>query len=111
MVTPALRHAAPAILRHAMPDLQGVDDSELTPAERSNVDLVQRLVATGNLRPLIEALRNGDRGPEDARDALRLLADLDVDRLVQVALDTLITEYVEDPGMAHQSRRHPRSDA
>jgi hypothetical protein len=76
-----------------------------TPAERATADLVNELVASGNLRPLVEALRNGDRGPEDARDALRLLADLDVDRLVQIALDTLIVEYVEDPGLAHQPRR------
>jgi hypothetical protein len=87
-----------------MADLRLVDQ-KLTPAERATTELVQRLVATGNLRPLVEALRNGDTGPEDARDALRLLADYDVDRLVQIALDTLIAEYVEDPGLAHQSRR------
>jgi hypothetical protein len=91
-------------------DLRAVDDTELTPAERASVELAQTLVASGNLRPLIDALRNGDRGPEDARDALRLLADYDVDRLVQIALDTLITEYLDDPGLAHQPRRHPAPD-
>ena len=88
-----------------MGDLRLADDPELTPAERATIDLVAELVATGNLRPLVEALRQGERGPEEARDALRLLADLDVDRLVQIALDTLIIEYVPDPGLARQSRR------
>ena len=93
-----------------MADLQLVEDPGLTPAERASLDLVARLVATGNLRPLVETLRDGDRGPEDARDALRLLADFDVDRLVQIALDTLISEFVEDPGLAHQPRRVSDAD-
>lgn len=93
-----------------MGDLRPVDDSELTPAERANAELVRRLVATGNLRPLVEALRNGDTGPEDAREALVLLADLDVERLVQIALDTLISEYLEEPGLAHQPRRVANPD-
>ena len=93
-----------------MSDLRLVHDAELTPRERATIELVTQLVDTGNLRPLIEALRNGDSGPEDAREALRLLADYDVDRLVQVALDTLITEYVDDPGMAHQPRRLSDAD-
>jgi hypothetical protein len=93
-----------------MSELRMLDDSELTPQERATVDLVTRLVQTGNLRPLIEALRNGERGPEDARDALRMLADYDVDRLVQIGLDTLISEYVEDAGIAHQRRRVPNPD-
>lgn len=92
-----------------MGDSRLVDDPELTPADRATIDLVTRLVATGNLRPLIEALRNGGRGPEDARDALRLLADLDVDRLVQIALGTLVIEYVTDLGPAHQTRRSPQA--
>jgi hypothetical protein len=88
-----------------MGELRLIQDPDLTPGERATLDLVAGLVATGNLRPLIEALRNGDSGPEDARDVLRVLADYDVDRLVQIALDTLIREYVEDPGLAHQPRR------
>jgi hypothetical protein len=46
--------------------------------------------------PLIEMLRTGERGPEDARDVLTLLADLDSARLVRIALDTLISEHVDD---------------
>ena len=88
-----------------------MDDPELTPAEQATTRLVLQLVESGNLHPLIEALRNGDHGPEDARDALRVLADYDVARLVQIALDTLITEYVSDPGLAHQPRRHPGPDS
>src|SRR5688572_17323707 len=52
--------------------------SELpTPEERETFELVEALRATGNLRPLVTVLRNPDGGPERARDALVLLADLD----------------------------------
>lgn len=52
----------------------------------------------------------GDTGPERARDALRVLGDLDIELLVQLALDTLIDQYVEDPGVAHQTRRERRGE-
>lgn len=93
-----------------MVDLSLLDDPELTPEERATINLAAKLIHTGNLRPLIEKLRNENGGPEDARDALRVLADLDVDRLVQIALDTLIAEYVVDPGLAHQPRRVAQAD-
>lgn len=80
-------------------------DADLPEDERETLILVRTLVATGNLHPLIARLRDGETGPEDARDALSVLADLDRDLLVQLALDTLITVYVEDPGAAHQTRR------
>jgi hypothetical protein len=39
-------------------------------------------------------------------------AEFDLELLVQVTLDTLIDAYVEDPGLAHQTRREIRgSDA
>jgi hypothetical protein len=57
-------------------------------------------------------VRDGDEGPERARDALLLLGEFDLELLVQVTLDTLIDGYVEDPGLAHQTRREMRgSDA
>jgi hypothetical protein len=41
-----------------------------------------------------------------------LLGEFDLELLVQVTLDTLIDAYVEDPGLAHQTRREIRgSDA
>jgi hypothetical protein len=83
---------------------------ELDPDDRKTLDLVLALRDTGNLHPLIERLRAGEIGPELARDALSLLADYDVELLVQVALDTLISEYVTDPGIAHQTRRETRSE-
>jgi hypothetical protein len=46
----------------------------------------------------------------NARDALLLLGELDLELLVQVALDTLIRDYVEDPGLAHQTRREIRGN-
>jgi hypothetical protein len=79
-----------------------------TPEERETAELVKALRETGNLRPLVAVLRNADGGPESARDALRLLGELDLELLVQVALDTLIHDYVEDPGLAHQTRREIR---
>jgi hypothetical protein len=82
--------------------------------ERRTAELVKALRATGNLRPLVRVLRESDGGPERARDALLMLGELDLDLLVQVALDTLIDDYVEDPALAHQTRRHlpgPGSEA
>ncbi len=73
--------------------------------EQATLDLVTQLVATGNLHPLIARLRGGELGPESARDALRILAELDIDLLVQITLDSLVTTYLEDPGLALQPRR------
>ena len=79
-----------------------------TPEERATAALVMALRESGNLRPLVEVMRDPDGGPERARDALLLLGELDPELLVQVALDTLIGEYVEDPRLAHQTRREIR---
>ncbi len=73
--------------------------------EQAKLELVSELVATGNLHPLIARLRDGELGPESARDALRTLAELDPDLLVQITLDGLVTTYLQDPGLAHQPRR------
>lgn len=81
---------------------------DLSPEERATLDLVTQLAASGNLHPLIARLRAGEIGPESARDALRVLAELDLDLLVQITLDSLITTYLEDPGLAHQPRREVR---
>jgi hypothetical protein len=72
------------------------------------LELVNALIATGNLHPLIQRLRDGMVGPERARDALLVLGDLDLELLVQLALDSLIHQFVEDPGLAHQPRRESR---
>ncbi len=78
---------------------------DLTPAERHTAELVDALKTTGNLQPLVARLRDGELGPEKARDALLLLGELDLALLVQIALDTLISDYVDDPGIAVQNRR------
>jgi len=83
---------------------------DLSPEEQATVELATRLGDSGNLQPLIARLRNGDVGPESARDALRVLAELDLDLLVQITLDSLITAYLEDPGLAHQPRRAVRGE-
>ncbi|MGN6872133.1 MAG: hypothetical protein ACTHMY_27395 [Solirubrobacteraceae bacterium] len=78
---------------------------DLSLEEQATLELATQLVATGNLHPLIARLRDGELGPESARDALRILAELDLDLLVQITLDSLVTTYVDDPGIAHQPRR------
>ena len=83
---------------------------DLSPEERATLELVRHLVASGNLHPLIARLREGEVGPESARDALRILAELDLDLLVQITLDGLITTYLDDPGLAHQPRRAIRGE-
>jgi hypothetical protein len=79
-----------------------------TPEERKTAELVKALRETGNLRPLVAVLRDPDGGPERARDALLLLGELDVEFLVQIALDTMIDDYVEDPALGQQTRREIR---
>lgn len=69
------------------------------------MELAAQLRDSGDLHPLIGRLRDGDIGPESAREALRVLAELDLDLLLQITLDSLITTYVDDPGLAHQPRR------
>ena len=83
---------------------------DLSLEEQATLELATELVATGNLHPLIARLREGELGPESARDALRILAELDLDLLVQITLDGLITAYLDDPGLAHQPRRVARGD-
>lgn len=82
-----------------------VDPDGLTPDEQRTADLVERLRTTGRLQPLIDALRDGEAGPERARDVLQLLGELDLRLLVQVALDTLIRDYVEHQKLTVQHRR------
>ena len=73
--------------------------------EQATLELATELVATGNLHPLIARLRDGELGPESARDALRVLAELDLDLLVQITLDSLVTTYLDEPALARQPRR------
>ena len=83
---------------------------DLWPEEQATLELATQLRGSGNLHPLIARLREGDIGPESARDALRVLAELDLDLLVQITLDSLITAYLVDPGLAHQPRRAIRGE-
>jgi hypothetical protein len=81
---------------------------DFTEEERTTAGLVKAVRSTGNLRPLVAVLRQSDGGPERARDALLMLGELDLDLLVQVALDTLIDDHLEDPALAPQTRRAAR---
>ena len=78
--------------------------------EHATLELVTELARTGSLHPLIARLRNGETGPESARDALQVLGEYDLSMFVQVTLDTLIEQDVEDPGLAVQPRREVRED-
>lgn len=80
-------------------------EEPLTPEEQETMDLVIALRDTANLRPLVDVLRGGDGGPERARDALLLLGEWDVQMLAQIALDTLIDDYLVDPALVLQARR------
>lgn len=83
---------------------------DLTPDELKTIALVNALTDTGNLGPLVGVLQGADGGPERARDALRLLGELDLDLLVQIALDTLANGHLADPSGAEQPRRALRGD-
>ena len=88
----------------------GVADGAMSyeiPSERENdtIFLVGLLRATADTTPLVSLLRGADGGPERARDALSLLAELDRELLVQVALDALIDGNFADPALAEQTRR------
>jgi hypothetical protein len=78
---------------------------DLSLEEQATLELATELVVTGNLHPLIARLKDGALGPESAPDALRLLGELDLDLLVRITLDSLITTYLDDPALAHQPRR------
>jgi hypothetical protein len=83
---------------------------DVSTEEQATLELATELRGSGNLHPLIARLREGDMGPESARDALRVLAELDLDLLAQITLDSLITAYLVDPGLAHQPRRSVRGE-
>jgi hypothetical protein len=79
--------------------------------ERTATELAAALLDSGNLHPLIARLKGwGGRTRTRARDALRILVELDMDLLVQITLDGLISVYLADPGLAHQPRRVVRSE-
>lgn len=72
--------------------------------------LVQRLRADGDTAPLITVLQDGPEGPERVRDALAILADLDPELIVQVALDALVLAHGAQDQTDHQTRRITRDN-
>jgi hypothetical protein len=72
--------------------------------------LVAQLRADGDTTPLVALLKAGREGPERARDALTILAELDPELIVQVVLDALIQAHVDDHVAAPQTRRVTRVD-
>jgi hypothetical protein len=80
-------------------------EDQPTDAEREALSLARGLAADVDAGPLITSLADGHDGPERVRDALTLLAELDPDLIVQVALDALIQAHLHDPATARQTRR------
>jgi hypothetical protein len=81
------------------------DDDQPTAAQQEVLSLARRLRADGDTAPLMTLLKDGREGPERVRDALMLLAELDAELIVQVALDALLRAPVDDHHAAHQTRR------
>jgi hypothetical protein len=81
------------------------NEDQPTDAERDALRLARRLVADADTGPLITSLRDRRDGPERVRDALVLLAELDPDRIVQVALDALMRAHPDEPATAGQTSR------
>jgi hypothetical protein len=75
-------------------------DDPPTAEEEQALALVRQLRADGDTAALITSLRDGHQGHERVRDALTLLAELDADLVVQVALDALIQAHINDPAAA-----------
>ncbi|HEX6745095.1 MAG TPA: hypothetical protein VF087_12805 [Solirubrobacteraceae bacterium] len=87
------------------------DSDEPTDQERATIALLAGLRADGDAAALIALLQDGREGPARVRDALIVLADLDPELIVQLALDALIEAYVGDPVAAQQRRRMVRDSA
>jgi hypothetical protein len=70
-------------------------DDPSTDQERDTLLLARQMIADAETGPIITSLRDRRNGAERVRDALTLLAELDPDLIVQVALDALI--YAHSP--------------
>ncbi|HEX7298530.1 MAG TPA: hypothetical protein VF257_05960 [Solirubrobacteraceae bacterium] len=73
--------------------------------EKEILSLVARLRADADISALLALLRTDEDGPERVRDALAVLAELDPELIVQVALDALIAGHLGAPATAEQTRR------
>jgi hypothetical protein len=72
------------------------DPDHPTDDENEVASLVRRLRADGDTAPLIALLHSGREGPGRVRDALTVLAELDPELIVEVALDALLLAHVDD---------------
>ena len=94
------RHSLVAVEQPAGPTAGAADSAprsdRLTAAEHASAAMAHKLMETGDLGPLIQALRDGEQGREGAREVLQVMVELDPDQLVQVALDTLMDEHFSD---------------
>lgn len=70
----------------------------MSDAEQETLALVDVVIRTGSLRPVITLLHGTTGGEDRARDALTVLGELDLDVLVQLALTTLAEGRVDGGG-------------
>lgn len=68
---------------------------ELTTEEQKTLMLASTLREAESLRPLITLMRDGTISAEQAGDALQVLAELDLDLLVEGAVDLLVSGVPE----------------
>jgi hypothetical protein len=87
-------------------------DDPSTDRERDTLLLAGQLIADAGTGPIITSLRDRRHGPERVRDALTLLAELDPDLIVQLALDALIHAHsaipppLDQPAGPHATRQN-----
>ena len=79
------------------------NDDPQTADEEQTLSLVRQQRAEVDTAALITSLQDGRRGPERVRDALTLLAELDPDLIVQIALDALIQAHINDAAAASRA--------
>jgi hypothetical protein len=79
------------------------NDDPQTADEEQTLSLVRQQRAEVDTAALITSLQDGRQGPERVRDALTLLAELDPDLIVQIALDALIQAHINDAAAASRA--------
>ena len=86
-------------------------DDQPTADEQEVFSLARRVRADGDTAPLIACLRGGRDGAERVRDVLMILAELDPELIVQVAVDALLRAYADDhdaaPPIGRVTRNNP----
>jgi hypothetical protein len=84
---------------------------EFSSDERVTLELATLVRESGSLHPLMAQLRGEKVGPEHARAVLLLLGELDIDLLVQIVLDRVMSICGEECATADGITRGERWDS